>query len=73
MMTISKQMSTTELGKLYEKTDVATWPESDSVTPGTFWRTFLCCSYFTGLRLGEPNGRFTVSMPTSCVKRWVST
>ena len=53
MMTITQSMSTTELGRLYEKADVATWPNSDSVTPRTFWKALLCCAYFTGLRLGD--------------------
>ena len=53
MMRTTKLMSVTELGRLYENADVADWPNSDSVTPGTFCKAFLCCAYFTGLRLGD--------------------
>jgi integrase len=50
---ICVMMTITELGRLFEKADMTTWPNSDSVTPETFWKAFLCCAFFTGLRLGD--------------------
>lgn len=45
--------SADQVGMMYAKADVTSWPGNLEYSSATFWRAFLVLAYFTGARLGD--------------------